>query len=90
MNIELDPSGGFRLDVPSASGIHSAVIPFNEKGLRLLRQILQRAASTASAKKIGHDESPTQWQVDAWLRADAEAKHNKLLDSLEFDMEINL
>lgn len=89
MNIELDPSGGFRLDVPSASGTHVITIPCTEKGLRLLRSVLQRYV-TGGTKKIGYDESPTQWQIEAWLKADAEAKHNELLSSLDFDLEITL
>lgn len=90
MNIELDPSGGFRLDVPSVSGTHTLVIPCTEKGLRLIRTVLQKAASPRVSPKIGFDESPTQWQTEQWLKADAEAKYNELLSSLEFDMEINL
>lgn len=90
MNIELDPSGDFRLDVPSVSGTHTLVIPCTEKGLRLIRTVLQKAAAPRVSPKIGFDESPTQWQIDAWLRADAEAKHNELLSSLEFDLEITI
>ena len=89
MNIELDPSGGFRLDVPSVSGTHTITVPCTEKGLRLLRKVLQKYAS-GGTKKIGHDESPTQWQVEAWLKADAEAKHSELLASLDIDLEITL
>lgn len=89
MNIELHPSGGFRLEIPSVTDAHSVFIPCSERGVFLLRRILQKYAAEGD-RKIGHDASPTQAQVDAWLRANAEAKTEALLASLNFDLEITL
>lgn len=76
MDITLSPSGNFVLAVPSegpkASGVHHVVIPATLSGIQVLKKILSRNAKQRGA--IGEASAPTQYMIDQWLKADAEAK----------------
>lgn len=76
MDISLSPSGNFVLAVPSdgprASGVHHVVIPATLSGIQVLKKILSRNAARRGA--IGEASAPTQYMVDQWLKADADAK----------------
>ncbi len=73
ISISLAPSGQFILTIPSANGAgpHEVLVPQNLGGLSILNKVLSaEAKADQAAKRIGHDASPTQAQVNAWLTED--------------------
>lgn len=94
-SISLDPSGQLLLEIPSqtVSGGHSILIPPTEGGLKILTQTLRKREAAIS--RLGDVGSPTQAQVEAWLRQDRaerqeKAKQKTLGDFPGLDMEIDL
>lgn len=81
-SISLDPSGGFRLTIPSATAegrSHSVIIPLTLVGLSLLKKTLSEREKDIKAAKLGTLGSPTQAMCDAWLAAKTSAEKTKSL-----------
>jgi hypothetical protein len=79
VTIALSASGGFTLTVPSTleGRFHTIQVPGDESGIKVMRKVLAERQK-ASRREIGHDASPTQAMVMAWIKQDkavrAEAK----------------
>lgn len=70
VTIHLGDNGGFVLTVPSdINGSHVVVVPATTSGLSIIRKVLS-ARTKESDRRLGHTSSPTQAQVEAWLRED--------------------
>ena len=94
-SISLDPSGQLLLEIPSqtVSGGHSILIPPTEGGLKILLQTLRKRERAIS--RLGDPGSPTQAQVEAWLRQDrlerasaAKAKTTSQFDGLDIELDL--
>lgn len=70
VTITLAPNGAFLLGVPSPILIHHIELPANEFGLKQMQKILKARAKRADDGKISRASNPTQWQVEAWLKAE--------------------
>jgi hypothetical protein len=73
LEISLAPNNQFTLHLPSPlpGRSHEVTLPFSEAGLATLRRLLREHHNRERLDKIGHLSSPTQYQVDEWLRARA-------------------
>ena len=86
--ISLNSDGGLALELPAPppfKGSHTVFIPATNDGMRVLIRLLS-ARESAADKRIATNAAPTQAQVDAWLRADRQAKDRetlKLIQNLE-------
>lgn len=70
VTISLGENGGFVLTVPSdVNGAHNVLVPPTASGFAIMRKVLS-ARQRESDRRLGHDSSPTQAQVDAWLNED--------------------
>lgn len=69
VSISLGADGNLILGIPSPEIIHHLEVPCTEQGLRLIRKVLS-ARKRHGRTKISQEGNPTQWQVNAWLRAE--------------------
>lgn len=69
MQIELSPTGGFRLIIPAVLGVftHSVDIPCTWQGMMALRRLLIERERAPFAR-LGTPASPTQAMINEWLR----------------------
>lgn len=84
--ITLTPSGDFSVEVVSAAGTHSVTIPCNERGMIVLRHLLQAQAQRTATTRISEPAAPTQAVIDAWYKANPpkpRVVHGISLDTLE-------
>lgn len=70
VTIALGASGTLVLGVPSPVQLHHIELPANEFGLQQIMKILKARARGADDQKISRQSNPTQWQVEAWLKAE--------------------
>lgn len=72
---------GFLLTIPSETGLsHELEIPQSLQGLTILKRILSKREK--EYPKIGNEGSPTQWQVEQWLKADRQARFEETKERL--------
>lgn len=64
-------------------------IPATAEGVRILRRIVSSEGHLSYGKKLGTAAEPTQALVDAWLRADREAKISAAIMP-EVELELDL
>lgn len=88
--ISLAPGGAFYLTIPSPADGREQIltIPASVEGLRVIRRVLT-ARADQPVQSLGSDGEPVQSLVDAWLRADAEAKASRfdhIAHKLVFDL----
>lgn len=66
---------GLRFHIPEPDGypegsLYSVEVPFTEQGMRFIRRTLEADARDPEGKIVVSGRSPTQIQVEEWLKAD--------------------
>lgn len=80
MKIQLSPSGGLQVSIPSETSdrTHEINIPATVNGVNFLVHLLHQQTRHGD-KQITSEASPTQEMATAWLRRDAARKAAEVL-----------
>jgi hypothetical protein len=86
--VSLGPKGGLLLHIPEPEGypdghLYSVELPFTQQGMLFIRRTLKAHEENPGGKIVAAKRSPTQIQVEEWLKTDRLAQQREVAAAQE-------